>query len=324
MLSAVGKREPCGVCNFLCGLYKLAPAFLCNFDNALGTVCGRNAVDSCYLVEQAPVNFVPDAREHRNGVVRYRTAERFAVKIVQVRFRAAPAHNAHDVNFVVVTQGFKCIEHACFCRIPLHGGKYGHDPELEGRGIEPCSKILVGRGVFAGNEPDAQRHQGQGEQLVLFEQAFAGKPLQYGHAREGEFPECIDRVDVEDLCLQFSARDINFGFNLETDLELFLDDERGCRIFSFCAEGCKLAGEAGEVYGRDGLDVSFFEICDADIDALALFRESRDYPVHPNCRRFGKLVPDRGHVLHDRECAYGLVHGGTIANFQECCFFCPF
>ena len=89
--------------------------------------------------------------------------------------------------------------------------------------------------------------------LVLFEQAFARESLQYGHARECEFTERIDRVDVENLRLQLAARDIDVGLDLETDLELFPDGERRCGVFRFCAEYCVLPCEAGEVDRRDGL-----------------------------------------------------------------------
>lgn len=46
LLRAVGEREPCGVCDFLCGENQLAPAFLRNLYDALGAVRRRDAVDS--------------------------------------------------------------------------------------------------------------------------------------------------------------------------------------------------------------------------------------------------------------------------------------
>ena len=57
-----------------------------------------------HLVEEAPVDFVADACEYGNGVVRYGAAKGFAVEEGEVCLGAAAAYDANHVQFGVIAK----------------------------------------------------------------------------------------------------------------------------------------------------------------------------------------------------------------------------
>ena len=111
-----------------------------------------------HLVEEAPVDFVADACEYGNGVVRYSAAKGFAVEEGEVCLGAAAAYDANHVQFRVIAKCFQCFDDARFCLVALHLCKSGDDVECEWRFGELCGKIPVGSGPFASDEANAQRH----------------------------------------------------------------------------------------------------------------------------------------------------------------------
>lgn len=294
------EQRPCAVGDVLHGLRQPVPAVAYAFHQALGAVGGRDAREVGDFVEQALVNLVPDSREYGNAAVRDRTAKQFAVEIVQVGLGTAAAYDADDVQVAAGHERFQRRDDARFRLVPLHPRIGGGDGKLEMACRESRGKVLVGRGLFAGDESNLQRNVGEFQALVLVEQPFEGEPLEDGGLREREFAHGVDRVDVEDGPLELAEGDVHVGLDLQADLELFLDGEGRGGEFRLGADFFKASGVAAEGDGRLGLHVAFPEVGDAHVDHVPFFGKLGDNPMDPDGRGFAQLVFDRRQEAFDR------------------------
>ena len=107
------------------------PAFASPFDEAFRAVGGGDAGLVGHLVEEAPVDLVPDSREHGDGVVRYGAAQGLAVEKGEVRLGTPAADDADDVNLAIGAESFQCLDDARLRLVALHLCEGGHDMEGE-------------------------------------------------------------------------------------------------------------------------------------------------------------------------------------------------
>ena len=294
------QKGPCAVGDALHGLYQSVPAVGNAFHQALGAVGRRDAREVRDLVEEALVNLVADSRKYGNAAVRDRAAEGFAVKVVQVGFGAAPAHDAYNVQVAAGHQRLECRDDARFRFVALHSRIGGGDGKVERACRESRGKVLVGRGLFTGDEAHPQRHFGKFQVLVLVEQAFEREPLEDGGLGERQFAHGVDGVYVQDGSLELAEGDVHVRLDLEADLELFLDGKRGGGELCLGADFRESSGIAAQRDGRFGLDVAFPEVGDAHVYHVPFFGKLRDDPVDPDGRGFAQLVFDRRQEAFDR------------------------
>ena len=197
----------------------------------------------------------------------------------------------------------------------MHPRVDGRDFECERRSFKSRGKVLVRRGILAGDKPHAERHFGKFELLVLFEQAIHRKALQDGAFGQSKFANRVNRVDVQNLRLQLSVRDVQFRTHEEIDFQVVLERKR-LRKARNLGENRIVFGCVA-VKGEGGLrfHVTIGKVRNAQINARRFFRNLRNDPVHPNRRRCFYGVLERTHVLRDRKCANFLIHFFEAAAF---------
>ena len=144
-------------------------------DGGLGGMRGRRAADRGDVVDQRPVDVVPDGADDRHRQQRDRAAQGLIAERPQVGDRAAAARN--DDHIDLTGRGQVGDGRADRGRGPLvlHRRVAPHDPAVPGAALESREEIAPCGAALGRDHADRARKQRQRELLLRLEQPLRGE-----------------------------------------------------------------------------------------------------------------------------------------------------